>query len=280
MHWIIQFILRYRNFSSLLATVLLCLLMLNANMQRQHQIIRTLTMSIFFPFQFTLSKATEAKNIFAENKKLKQEITLLSTRCSQLEESAQENIRLRELLGFKCQFPFSLLPARTVVHEPSFLFRSVVINAGREQGVSLYMPVVNKEGVVGKVIQVLSQISLVQILRDPAECISVMIRRTEEIGILETNDSRNFFIQFRNHADILQGDTVVTSGLGGIYPRGLDVGVVREIKDTRDPLFKKVFIEPVVDFNRLEEVFVIKLTPQWMAFRKELDSIIIKKEQQ
>jgi rod shape-determining protein MreC len=252
--------------------------MLNADTRQQHQIIRTLTISIFFPFQFTLNKATEIKNIFTENKKLKQEITALTTLCASLEEAARENKRLRDLLGFREPFSYTLLPARTVVREPSFLFRSIVINAGRDQGVAVYMPVVNKDGVVGKVIQVLSQVSLVQILRDPSECVSVMTKKNEEVGILETNDSRNFFIQYRRHADITKGDTVVTSGLGGIYPRGLGVGIVCEIKDNHDPLFKKAFIEPLVEFNRLEEVFVIKLSPQWAAFRKELDSIALEKE--
>jgi rod shape-determining protein MreC len=273
MYWIIQFIIQHRNVSSLCLTILLSLLMLTANTTRQQQIARMLTVTVFYPFQFTLHQTTRIKNIFSENKRLKEEVTTLSTKCSLLEVAAAENERLRTLLGFDRRFTYTLIPARAVVREPSYKYRSIVISAGKKQGVSLYMPVVNKDGVVGKVIQVLPGISLVQLLRDPAERISVMIKKNNEVGILETVDSKTFFIKYRKHVEVGVDDTVVTSGLGGIYPQGIQVGIVREIKDENDPLFKDVIIHPNVDFAHIEEVFVMQLDPRWAAFRSELDSI-------
>jgi rod shape-determining protein MreC len=137
------------------------------------------------------------------------------------------------------------------------------------------MPVVNKDGVIGKITQALHNISLVQLIRDPSERISVMIKKSHAVGILETLDSKNFFIQYRKHAEVKEGDTIVTSGLGGIYPKGLTVGTVTGIHDSDDPLFKDVVMKPCVDFDHLEEVFVMQLDPQWAAFRSELDSIDI-----
>jgi len=273
MYWIIQFIIRHRNVSSLFITVLISLWMLTANTTKQQQISRTLTLTVFYPFQFTVHQVTRIKNIFSENKRLKEEITTLSTKCSLLEEAAAENERLRSLLGFDKRFNYTLIPARAVVREPSYKYRSIVINVGRKHGVSVYMPVVNKDGVVGKIIQVLHGISLVQLLRDPAERISVMIKKNNEVGILETVDSKKYFIEYRKHAEVSAGDSVVTSGLGGIYPKGISVGIVKEIKDKNDPLFKDIIMEPGVDFRHLEEVFVMQLDPRWSAFRSELDSI-------
>lgn len=276
MYWIIQFIIKHRNTSSLLLTVLLSLWMLTANTAGQQKIARLLTLSIFYPFQFTVHQTTRIKNIFAENKKLKEEITNLSTRYAILEEAAAENKRLRNLLGFEKKFPYTLLPARAVVREPSYIYRSIIISTGRKKGAARYMPVVNKDGVVGKIIQAMPNISLVQLIRDPSERISVMIKKNNEVGILETIDSKNFFIQYRKHAEVNKGDTIVTSGLGGIYPKGLNVGVVSEVKEIDDPLFKDVYVVPCVDFEHIEEVFVMQLDPQWAAFRSELDSLTIK----
>lgn len=273
MYWIIQFIIKHRNISSLLLAIILSLWMLTANTANQQKIARSLSLTIFYPFQFTIHQATRIKNIFAENKKLKEEITNLSTRYSVLEETAAENKRLRRLLGFEKKISYTLLPARAVVREPSYLYRSIVISIGRKQGISRYMPVVNKDGIVGKIIRVMPNISLVQLIRDPSERISVMIKKSHEVGILETVDSKNFFIRYRKHAEANKGDTIVTSGLGGIYPKGLNAGVVSGVKDSDDPLFKDIYIKPCVDFEHIEEVFVMQLDPQWAAFRSELDSI-------
>ncbi len=273
MHWIIQFIVQHRNISSLFLTVMLSILMLTANTVKQQQIARSLTMYVFFPFQFAVNQTTRAKYFFTENKKLKEEIAKLSVQYSTLEEESAENKRLRNLLGFDKKFSYSLLPARAIVREPSYLYRTIVINIGKKKGIQQYMPVINKDGVVGKIIQVMPNISLVQLIRAPSERISVMIKKNQEVGILETGNRRNFLIKYRKHADIQAGDTVVTSGFGGIYPRGLNAGIVTKIKDKNDPLFKYITIKPFVDFEHIEEVFVMKLSPQWSVFQTELDSL-------
>lgn len=273
MHWIIQYIIQHRNVSSLFLTVILSLLMLTSNTQRQQQIASSLSITVFFPFQFAFHQTTQIKNIFSENKKLKEDLAIITTRCSVFEEEATENKRLRDLIGFGEKISYSLIPARAVVREPSYYFRTVVINCGKKHGASLFMPVINRHGIVGKIVQVMNSISLVQLLRDPSERVSVMRKHSSDVGILETINRKNFFIKYRKHVEINIRDTMVTSGLGGIYPRGINVGVVTEIKDTNDPLFKDVFIKPCVNFAHLEEVFVMKLSPQWTAFRQELDSM-------
>lgn len=276
MQWIIQFIVQHKNIFSLFLTVLISLWMLTSDSAKQQQITRALTLTVFFPIQFTVHQFTRTKNIFAENKKLREEVTTLTARCSELEQAAAENKRLRDLVGFEDQFTYTLLPAKAVVREPTTVFRSIVINIGQDHGVMRYMPVINKNGVIGKVVQVMPTISLVQLLRAPSERISVMVKRTHEVGIFETMNSKQFFIQYRKHADVVQGDTIITSGLGGIYPRGFQIGEVLSINNSDDPLFKDVFIKPSVDFEHIDEVFVMKFSPQWASFHSELDSIQFK----
>jgi rod shape-determining protein MreC len=273
MQWIVRFFAIHRNITSLLAVVAVCLWMLSGNQARQERVSRFLTISVFYPFQFYVNQTTRIKNIFAENRRLKEEIASLSVKLARTTDMTLENERLCDLLGISRQLPFSLLAARVVVRDPSFISRSAVVNVGKNDGVLPYMPVMTDRGVCGKVVQVMGRISLVQLLIDPATRTSVMIQRSREIGILETDDGAGFFIMFRAHADVAVGDTVITSGLGGIFPKGLLAGTVVKLEEKRDPIFKKTTVKPEVNFDRLEEVFVIKIPPQWSAFRNDLDSI-------
>ncbi|MBD3421239.1 MAG: rod shape-determining protein MreC [Chitinivibrionales bacterium] len=273
MHWILQFIVENRNISSLFLTVVLSLWMLSSNQERQNRISQALLVSIFYPFQYSLNLTSNIKNIFAENKQLRAEVTHLSTRVAELEQAAKENERLKKMLGMEDDFEYALEPARVVVRNPSHQLKSIVISAGKKHRLQRYMPVIHKSGVVGKIIHPMHGISMVQLLKDPACRTSVMFVRTRTAGILETDNGEDFFILCRTHADIRVSDTVKTSGLGGVFPKGLLVGEVIAIKDDQEPLFKRVYIKPFVDFSHLEEVFVIKLPPQWSAFRTEIDSL-------
>jgi rod shape-determining protein MreC len=273
MHWIIRFIGYHRTIASLIAMVCLNLVLLTSSTARQQQIARVLTFSVFYPFQFYLSQTTRIKNIFAENKTMKQEIAAQSATIALLKEKTQEIGRLEELLQLQNELSYDLVTARVVAKEPSFISRSAVISVGTENGISPYMPVINSSGVVGKIIQSTRHMAMVQLLNDPSNRTGVMIRRTRETGILETENSTNFFIKCRVHADVTVGDTIVTSGLGGVYPKGMSVGVISRIQEGSDPLFKLLFVTENVDFNRLEEVFVMRVHSQWASFRDEVDSL-------
>jgi rod shape-determining protein MreC len=247
-------------------------MLLSTQVQQQH-IIRYLTISIFYPVQVFINQTTKIKNIFHENQKLKEEVANLSAQLAIAKEYEAENQRLVEMLEISKNFPFTLVPARVVVREPSIISRSAVINAGKNRGILPYMPVITTRGVSGRVVFVTNNLALVQLLIDPANRTSIMLKRTREIGILETENSSVFFIMFRAHADVALKDTVITSGMGGIYPKGLLVGVVSGIEENKDPLFKKAFVQTFENFDKLEEVFVVKLSSQWCSFKNELDSI-------
>jgi rod shape-determining protein MreC len=273
MQWIIRFFFSHRNLSSLAVTVFVSLWMLSGSVDQQQRIVRLLTFSVFYPFQFYFTQTTRMKNVFAENRTVKETNASLAVKVAFLSEAGRENERLTEMLGISKAFSYQLVPARVVVRDPSFISRSAIINVGSEQGILPYMPVMTSRGAAGKIIQVMGRMSLVQLILDPSNRTSVMVQRSREIGILETENGNDFFIMFRAHADVNVGDTVITSGLGGIYPRGLLAGRVAKLTENRDPIFKKAIITPEVDFDKLEELFVIKLPPQWASFKQELDSL-------
>ena len=273
MHWIVRFFVYHRNLTSLAAVVCLCLTMLTSNPARQQQIARVLTFTVFYPFQFYISQTARVKNIFAENRKLTEEIAAQSVTIALLKEAALETERLQALIYLSNDLTYDLAVARVVAREPAYISRSAIIDVGKDNGVSAYMPVINSRGIVGKVVQSFGHMALVQLLIDPSNRTGVLLQRTREVGILETENGNDYFIRCRTHADVNKGDTVVTSGLGGVYPKGLTVGVVSKVGDIRDPLFKKVIVDLNVDFNHLEEVFVIRVKSRWASFRGEVDSL-------
>jgi rod shape-determining protein MreC len=234
---------------------------------------RFLTLTVFYPFQVTFNNLTHIRNIFSENRHLRQEVARLNTEVSRLLELKSENERLRGLLDLSQDFTYELLPVRVVARDPSIENKSVIINAGYKDGVRMWMPLVGEKGVVGKVIQVMNGLSLVQLIKDPSNRISILSSRSRTVSILETENGRSFFFRCRNHEDVQIGDTIITSGLGGIYPKGLRVGQVDRITDSQNPLFKRVWVELSVDFDRIEDLFVLLLSPQWQSFREELDSL-------
>ncbi|MBN1308089.1 MAG: rod shape-determining protein MreC [Chitinispirillaceae bacterium] len=273
MYWIFHFIVAHRRVFSLLLTSLVSLLLITAPPVKQAAVLRFLSMTVFFPLQAVTSRTMKIRNIFAENRRLKREVIRLSTTVAQLKDESYENKRLRDMLNFTPKFTYDFLPVRVIAYDPSPAQKSIVVSAGEKERVTMWMPVVDESGVVGKVVQVMHHISLVQLLKDPSNRTGVLFRRTGAIGILETENGRDFFVRCRDHEPIEIGDTAVTSGLGGIYPRGLTVGIVRRIDTIRDPLFKRVMLALTVNFDHLEELFVLRMSSQWGAFRTELDSI-------
>lgn len=276
MRWIIDLIVRHRNACSLLLTVVLSVVMIAVRPEAQAKIARGLSMTIFYPAYAAVSHVPVFTGLYSENKRLRGELAATSTQIQILRDRVSENARLRGLVGFAEQTLYTLVPARVVARDPSHQYRSIVVSGGLAQGIEMYMPVVGERGVVGKVVQVLEHVSMVQLLRDPSSRTSVMVSGSRSVGILQTENGRDFFVRLRSHEDARTNDTVVTSGLGGIYPKGLTVGVVQKI-DESNPLFKRAYVDFSVNFDKLEEVFVMRLPPQWAAQRSELDSMKIEK---
>ena len=276
MRQLIDLIVRYRNACSLLLTVVLSIVMIAVRPEAQAKIARALSMSLFYPAYVTVSQVPAFTGLYSENKRLRRELTEISTQLQLFREQTAENARLRGLVGFAEHTLYTLVPARVVARDPSPQYRSVVVSGGLAQGVDMYMPVVGERGAAGKVVQVLENLSMVQLLRDPSSRTSVMVSGSRAVGILQTENGRDFFVRLRSHEDAGSGDTIVTSGLGGIYPKGLTVGFVKKIDDS-NPLFKRAYIDFSVDFEKLEEVFVMRLPPLWAAQRAELDLVKIEK---
>ena len=134
---------------------------------------------------------------------------------------------------------------------------TVTINKGSDDQIQKDMPVITAAGVVGRVQATLSGTAKVFLLTDPGSTVAVMVQRNREEGLLEGKLVNCTLKYVSYYADIQEGDLLVTSGIDGIYPKGLAVGTVAKVVKREAATFQTVVVEPLVPFSRLEEALVL-----------------------
>lgn len=201
-------------------------------------------------------------HIQTENQALKEQLEELESRVHLLEEYRLENIRLRSILHFESSFAdqYELLGAKVVARHPSNWQQTLTINRGRRDGVREGMAVITPKGVVGRIGTLGERSAEVILILDHEGALGGMIQSTRFPGIVESTGDRNIplqMVQLPHDSPVKENQTVVTSGLGGIFPKGLRIGYVVDVQPEPNGLMKKALIKPFVDFERIEEVLVI-----------------------
>jgi rod shape-determining protein MreC len=237
--------------------------------QREFSVPHKIGLELIGPIQTAVSKVTSYGNsiwqkyvglldVRKENEMLRQELQQYKTANIEFREALATNVRLRNLLELKESLPPPTLTAEIVGKDPSLWFRTFTINRGNSDGVEKGMPVVTVEGVVGQVLTSSPNYSKVLLATDPNSAIDVLTQKTRVHGIVKGTGSDTFRLHYvLKSAEVEKGDLVLTSGLGGIFPKGLPVGTVLDIKETRRGMFQQIKIEPLVDFSQLEYLIVI-----------------------
>jgi rod shape-determining protein MreC len=213
---------------------------------------------LYYPFNQLDNFLTDVTSATGMNVELNQRLADCSIRSAQFIEDHYENIRLRRMLGFDLQIPYKLVPAEVIGLKPGLTSRSIVVNAGQDKGAQINMPVVTADGIVGKIIDVALKTSVVQLIIDHNCKVSVIDQNTRAMGIIRWQGGK--FLEMGDvpvENDVAVGDTIISSGLGGIFPPSLLVGTVVYSLDSEGRLFKDIKIQPSVDFGTLEEVFIV-----------------------
>ncbi len=199
--------------------------------------------------------------VHKQNQMLRNEVEQLRLQNVKADEYAAENIRLRELLGYtKSATQFDLVVARVIGRETATWTRMIVIDRGTQHGVQKNMPVVTARGLVGTVTEAGPISSKVQLILDPRAAAGALIQRSRVAGVVKgTPDDAMHprLVNVPRNYSMDEGDIVVTSGLGGIYPKGIMIGTVSAVKHDSGGLLHYAIIEPAVDFHLLEDVAVI-----------------------
>jgi rod shape-determining protein MreC len=199
------------------------------------------------------------KSVRSENVVLRAESERLKLQALRVEETHQENARLRQLLALRERLPLSTLAGEVIGREAGGWVRALTVNRGRSSGIPRQAPVIVPEGLVGRVVQVRSVASVIQLLNDPASTVGATVQRTRTPGLVEGDAGGTVLLKFmaRDGARVAPGDLVVTSGLGNLFPKGLPIGRVVTIEDKGSALFHFAVLVPAVDFARVEEVLLL-----------------------
>lgn len=220
---------------------------------------RAIIGSFYYPFARIRMIASDFVGVRDENQRLNNALVEASLKLSELDEMRRENLRLAEIIGFQPPPGYGLIPARVISVLGTRLPVGATINRGSVEGVKFNQPIINQFGLVGRVVSVETHTAAIQLLSDPANRVAARLSQSREMGIVKYDLSRGFMMDnFPTAGTINEGDTVVSSGLGGVYPPGLMVGRVVTIERPADIPFCHVMIEPMANFNSLEEVFVLK----------------------
>ncbi len=200
-------------------------------------------------------------NLKRENVALRRMVTELREENNLLREKAIANERLRNLLRFSKKIPRSMLPAQIIGIDPSSWFRTILIDKGTKHGVKRGVAVVSPEGIVGHVLQTSHHYAKVLLITDFNSSVDAIVQRSRAKGVVEGNGENLCRLKYASRTqDIQLGDNVVTSGLGGRYPKGLMIGKISKIEKKSYGLFQHAEIMLSVNFTKLEEVFVIAET--------------------
>lgn len=251
-----------------------CLIFFAARGRFETPIANKTVALIFSPFQgavswisdkfiFITTTVNDIINVHEQNKALLAEIEELRAKNLAANEFEAENQRLRALVDYKqSATQFDLLAARVIGRDTATWSSTVVINRGSADGVENDMTVVTELGLVGHISETGINTSKVQLILDPRSSVGTLVQRPQSrvAGIVEgdiNNPNMPRMINIPKNSDVIVGDMIVTSGFGGIYPKGIVVGTIKEIQNEESGLLKFGVIETNVNFQKLEDVAII-----------------------
>ena len=203
---------------------------------------------------------TNINNLKDENEELKKRNSELEQSLRELENIKTENNTLKEYLNLTEKYgEYKTVPGYVINKDISNYSKTVVINIGKNDGVEENMTVIADQGLVGHVISVTDDTAKVQTIIDTASSVSCTMSSKDTIvckGTLEDNTTLKA-MYIPTQANIIQGDSIETSGLGGIYPKGIHVGTVQKVENTQNITDRYALVETAVDFDKLDTVLVI-----------------------
>jgi rod shape-determining protein MreC len=193
-----------------------------------------------------------------DNEQLRSEVERLAEENLQLREGLVASGRLQRVARMRERYEIPMLPGELVGVDASPWFRSVLVDRGRDVGVRSGMPVISEQGLVGLVTATSRRSAKATLVLDRQTAIDGVIQRSRSRGIVRGRGSDELEFEFvARGSDVHVNDLVITSGLGGVYPKGLYIGRISDVSDPGEQLLQTATIRPAVDFGRLEQVFVM-----------------------
>ena len=232
--------------------------------------VQELVTPIRMTWQFSLDRVSEVwlsylylVDIRSENTKLKREVEGLRLKLLDYDEKANEIGQLRALLKFTQHYKRDQVIAEVIGQSSQGPFEVIKISKGMVDDLEIGMPVITNEGVLGRVIRVRSHFSEVQLLTDVNFHLDVLLQRSRSRGVLNGAFGGQCTLKLNRRAEIKIGDTLITSGIIGGFPRGIPVGKVVKISYESDNITQIITVDPWVNHMRTERVVVLKTVDEY-----------------
>ena len=194
----------------------------------------------------------------SENERLRKRIQSLEIERQRLLEAEATNRQLKALLDFRSRIPAWAITGSIIANSANSWFQSCMIDKGSSEGVRKGMAVVTPLGVVGQVVGVTSHAAKVLLLTDPNSGIDVLVQRTRSRGIVSGSLDSGIVLKYvKRSEDIQEGDRLITSGIDGVFPKGMMVGTVIKVRKQHIGLFQFIEVLPAVQTERIENVLVV-----------------------
>lgn len=205
---------------------------------------------------------TEIGRLRQENARLRSEVERLSQDLTVIREQAISARRMERLLELRPQPGYRAVAARVIARDPERWFSTLLVDRGSRDGVRRNAAVATADGVIGRVIEVTPTAARVLLIGDSRSALSVLVQRSREAGIVEGRGGEMLHLKYLSRTgDVAGGDLVVTSGLGGVFPRGLVVGRIVTINREPGTLQLEAEVKSAASVARLEEVVILVAKP-------------------
>jgi rod shape-determining protein MreC len=202
-------------------------------------------------------------NLYQAQGELTQHVQEMERRLVDMEELRKENERLRKLLEFKKEFLGKTIPARVIGRDLAPWRKTILLDKGSQQGIAKRMAVVHAQGLIGRVVEVGPFSARAILLLDPESKVSALLQESRDLGVVEGDGSPWLrMTHIDRESSVKVGDRVVSSGLGGVYPKGLPLGTVEMVGTEKGGLELFATLRPLVNFSKLEEILCIALSPR------------------
>jgi rod shape-determining protein MreC len=258
----------FKEYIVLVVLLIISLILLSQNNASGIQKVRSIAFGTFASFTSLFTDIFNVSNLKNENLELRRTNAELMLQVSKLREYGIVNDDLKNLLALKDSAKYPLIPATIVSKSLTKSQSTITLNAGKNQSVKVGMPVITDKGLVGIIFSTSDNYSIARTLTNVDLKLTVKCERTRESAVMKWNGEWLVMINVPKTFQLKKGDRIVTSEISSIVPFPLPVGLVYEIGNIEKGIFNEVKIQPFVNFEKIENVFILGIVKS-----KEIDDI-------
>ena len=261
----------FKEYIVLVVLIILSLLTISLNRSPEVKNFKALAFSSFATVTSVVSDITNIAKIKSENSRLRRANAELMLQVNRLREYGIQNSELKDLLALKDSIDYPLISGMVVSKTLTTSQSSFTLNVGKNDGVKPGMPVINDRGLIGIVYDTSDDFCIVRTLQNIDVKITVKDERSRIDGIMKWNGDNLAIIDIPKTFDMKPGDRIITSDISSIVPVPLPIGIVSEITNVSTGIFNEAKVQPFVDFNNVENVFIIRLVERVEKNNMELN---------